>query len=247
MGWIRSNREYVKEDRVLAMRLICFPYAGGSADFYGPLEKALDERFEVVKVEYPGHGSRRADSLKSSIIDIADDVYERVNEEYGLDSEYALFGYSMGTIVLLEFLNKAIHNGKAGLLQHIFVASHEPRSYRQVVGPDIDVTEEWVKKRVIELGSIPQGLYDNAPFWRMYLPLYMADFEAIFEYDLDALSLTVDAPITVMYSEEDDTIFDIDGWRRFCNESFDKYSFDGGHFFITDHYKEIAEIINECC
>lgn len=224
------------------MRLLCFTYAGGNADFFDQLEDILGEKISVIKFEYPGHGSRRKEPLKHSIEEIAKDAYLLYGNKYRFEDDFALFGYSMGTLVMVEFIKLLLADGHENGLKYVFVASHEPRSYRKIIG-DVEITEDWIKKRIVELGNISDKLQQNTTFWRMYLPLYMADFQSIAKYRFDDLKYKITAPITAMYSESDTSVFDIEGWKRFTDCSFETCKFDGGHFFIREHYEEVAKLI----
>ncbi|MEK8104564.1 thioesterase domain-containing protein [Micromonospora sp. M12] len=49
--WIRALRP---RSQPTAMRLVCFPHAGGSATFYHPLSRLVDADIEILAVQYPG-------------------------------------------------------------------------------------------------------------------------------------------------------------------------------------------------
>ena len=47
-----------------AMRLVCFPHAGGSASYYFPVSAALSgAQIDVVAIQYPGRQDRRTEPL----------------------------------------------------------------------------------------------------------------------------------------------------------------------------------------
>ena len=95
-------------------QIFCFTYAGGNATL-----------FELVKMEYSGHGTRHKEPLYMSFDELADDMYAGLKSKYN-GSEYALFGYSMGTISLVEVLKRIITDQKIPLPGHVFLAAHEP-------------------------------------------------------------------------------------------------------------------------
>lgn len=45
------------------MQLLCFTFAGGTAEFFNQLEDICTGKIDFVKLEYPGHGSRRKEKL----------------------------------------------------------------------------------------------------------------------------------------------------------------------------------------
>ena len=88
------------------MQLFCFTYAGGSADFYNQIEPFIASDIEVVKLEYSGHGKRRKEPNYESFNDLTEDMYSLIKEYMRVNENYALMGYSMGSIVLVEVLSK---------------------------------------------------------------------------------------------------------------------------------------------
>ena len=147
-------------------QLFCFTYAGGNASFFDEIEKDLND-FKVVKLEYSGHGSRHKEPLYQSFAELADELYEQVKSKYS-GGDYALFGYSMGTISLVEVLKRIIDKCELPLPSHIFLAAHEPMTKMDFIGLSSDDLDEWVKNRTIKFGTIPKKLINNNSFWRKY-------------------------------------------------------------------------------
>lgn len=83
------------------MQLFCFTFAGGTAEFFNQLEDICTGKIDFVKLEYPGHGSRRKEKLCDTFQELAEDLYGQLKENYS-GSDYALLGYSMGSIAVLE-------------------------------------------------------------------------------------------------------------------------------------------------
>lgn len=44
------------EKRNKKMKVVCLPYAGGSALMYGRWKNLFDDRIEIVQLELPGRG-----------------------------------------------------------------------------------------------------------------------------------------------------------------------------------------------
>ena len=105
--------------------------------------------------------------------------------------------------------------------------------------------DEWVKNRTIKFGTVPKKLINNNSFWRVYLPLYRADYSLIGNYKFEKLDLSCDIPATVFYSETDTPRSEMELWTKYFRGKCDFYQFDGSHFFIKDHHLRMAEIISE--
>lgn len=220
-------------------QLFCFTYAGGTTDFFDLIEKEMPG-IKLEKLEYPGHGKKHKEEFAPSIEQIADELTPEIIGR--VSGDYALFGYSMGSICAVEVLNRIVKTGFK-LPRHVFVAAHEPHTKSELIGFSPDELDEWVKERTIQFGDIPEKLQNNSVFWRMYLPVYRADYTAIGNYDFEALSLETEIPATVFYSESDTPLKDMKEWKKYFKGSLDFIRFDGNHFFIREHYKEMANDI----
>ena len=224
-------------------QLFCFPYAGGNAAFFDSIEKDLSD-FHVTKLEYSGHGLRRKEPLYQSFDELAEDLYVSVKEQC-VNENYALFGYSMGTISLVEVLRRIINRKEMPLPNHIFLAAHEPMTKAIFTGYPDEQIEDLVKARTIHFGTVPEKLVNNNSFWRMYIPLYTADYKLIGKYQFEKLDLKTYIPATVFYSETDTPYSDMMRWGEFFVGPIRYYKFEGNHFFIREHHEEMARILRE--
>ncbi|MBP3197593.1 MAG: thioesterase [Butyrivibrio sp.] len=222
-------------------QLFCFTYAGGNASFFDVIERDLPE-IELVKFEYSGHGTRHKDPLYNCFEELTDDLYPLFKSEYK-GGVYGLFGYSMGTIALVELLKKIKDDAELSEPSHVFLAAHEPHTKAELAGYSDDKMDEWVKERTIKFGAVPDKLKENKSFWRVYLPLYRADYSMIGKYRFEELNLLSEISATVFYSETDTPRADMELWKKYFTGSCDLYQFEGNHFFIQEHHVEMAELI----
>ena len=137
-------------------KLFCFSYAGGNAAFFNGIEKDLQD-LDVIKLEYAGHGTRYKEKLYQNFDELADDMYNLLKQKYN-GSEYYLFGYSMGTISLVEVLKRIKKKKEISLPSHVFIAAHEPKTKAELSGFTPDELDEWVKQRTIRFGGVPEKL-----------------------------------------------------------------------------------------
>ena len=223
-------------------QLFCFPYAGGTASFFKVIEKDL-ESIEVVKIEYAGHGERFREEFYRDFDDLADDVFAFLRREYN-GGEYYLFGYSMGSISLVEVLKRIIKSNMKKP-SGVFISAHEPHTKSELLGFSSDELDDWVKERTIQFGAVPEKLVNNRAFWRMYLPIYRIDYSIIGKYDFKRLDLRTIIPATIFYSEADTPLREMKLWEKYFTGICEYHRFDGTHFFILDHHSEMAEVILE--
>lgn len=188
------------------MMLFCFSYAGGNAAFYDQLDFFLNKDIRLVKLEYAGHGTRHKEPFYSDFEVLSQDMYELIKDSYEEDNPYALMGYSMGSISAIETLKHIVSKKEISLPQHIFLAAHEPYTKTELEEFGDGEMDECVKERTIRFGGIPKRLENNDIFWRVYLPIYRADYSIIGKYDFNNLNFKSSLPATIFYSQED-TLF----------------------------------------
>lgn len=221
-------------------QLFCFPYAGGNAEFFSVIGQDLPD-IQLIAAEYPGHGSRRREPLPEDFGALADDVFRTVQQTYS-GGTYGLFGYSMGTITLAEVLVRILQCGMTPPAC-VFLAAHEPQT--RTVSPESAHRpfDEIVKERMIAYGGIPERLLQNKSFWRMYLPLFRADYTMIANYRFENLRLCCGIPAAVFYSETDTPFSAVAQWKKYFTGPCGFFAYTGSHFFIREHHEQMAEVI----
>lgn len=220
-------------------QIFCFTYAGGDKNFFSIIEEDLKE-FDLVSFDYAGHGERHKEEFYQDFDELADDMFREAQDK--ISGKYALFGYSMGSITATEVLRRIVSTGLP-LPSHVFLCSHEPHTKSELLGFSADELDEWVKERTIRFGDVPEKLLTNKVFWRTYLPIYRADYTIIGKYKFEDLDLRTDVPLTVFYSETDTPLEDMKQWQKFFIGSVDYQRYEGNHFFIREHHREMAEVI----
>ena len=204
-------------------KLFCFTYAGGTTAFFDDIEKKLG-LFDVVKMEYPGHGSYHKETCCTNFCDLADFLFREIKHFYS-GGEYMLFGYSMGSITLTEVL-KRILGTDMRRPSCVFLAAHEPYTNREILSVSENL-DEWVKERTIRFGAVPEKLIRNEVFWRTYLPVYRADYLMIGKYSFEELELKTDIPAVFFYSETDTPLERMKRWEHFFVGSVEYHEYEG--------------------
>lgn len=225
------------------MKLYCCTFAGGTASFYNELEKKLAPDIEVKKLEYAGHGERRKEPFCESLQEIGVDLYNFIKQEK--PEEYALIGYSMGSIAVVEILRNILLFNEISYPKYIFLAAHEPCTKMELpIHNDMEL-DDFVKLRTIKFGGVPENLIENKSFWRVYLPIYRADYLMIEKYKFEELKIRSTIPTTVFYSEEDTPIVEMQKWKNYFVGICDFIEYEGGHFFIYKYMEEMAKEIKK--
>ncbi len=227
------------------MRLFCFTFVGGSGSFFNGIEPYLRPKIELVKLEYAGHMERRHEPFYRSFDALAADMYGQVRKQVRVGESYALFGYSMGAIAAAEVTKTILVERELPPPAHVFLASHGPCVLGERTGADGPDTDETIRQWTVRFGGLPEKLVNSPTFWRVYLPIYRADYELITDYDFGRLAYVTDVPATVLFSPADIPRGDMEKWRRVFTDKCDILEYDGGHFFLREHEREVADVINE--
>ena len=223
--------------------LFCFTYAGGTTGFFDPLNQTLEDRVKLIKFEYAGHGKRYKERMYDSFDSLSDDLFSQLKEIVYKEKiqKYSLLGYSMGSISVVEILKRILTDDSVPVPTHVFLAAHAPLT------TEIELeqcnNDEYIKHRTIQFGGVPKELLENKSFWRMYLPLYKADYKIIAKYRFEDLKLQCDIPTTIFYSETDTPYEDMVKWTHYFRGICNFVEYKGTHFFINEHYEEMANVI----
>ncbi|GAB3935002.1 pyochelin biosynthesis editing thioesterase PchC [Micromonospora vulcania] len=113
--WLRCPRPL----RWPALRLICFPHAGGNAAFYRSWAGQVPDDVEVHGVQYPGRMDRAADPFAPDLPTLAEQVTEAVRA-LPADAPVVLFGHSLGASVAYETARRL--NGPGSGLRALVVS-----------------------------------------------------------------------------------------------------------------------------
>ena len=217
-------------------KLICFPYAGGSSVIYGDLKKQLCRQFDVVTVDYAGHGMRMLEDLYQTMEQTADDAYKLV-KELTKDGEYVLFGYSMGALVAYEVAKRLEQNGDK-LPSTIIFTSSNPPGISEVEGRIFEYDDDAFLRSVIDLGGMTDEILEDEELKSFFAPILRADFRQIYDYKGGDYKLNQN--IVVLYTTDEKHFL---GWKNVTNKACKLISMSGGHFFLHDRVEDLASVI----
>lgn len=227
--------------RTDSVQIFGLPCAGGSAAFFGHIAADLPE-YKVTPIEYPGHGKRFSESFAANFSELADDSFRKLCESLDCRT-YALFGYSMGCIVAIELLRRILNSGMMPP-ECVILAAHALSSHSYLCGELQSLSDEAVKAITLRFGGIPEQLVRNAAFWRLYTPMYRADYELLLSYRYDS-GIKTQIPALIFYAEADTPLKDVENWRSVFTGDCHFMPMEGTHFFINDSHELMAEKIRQ--
>lgn len=216
-----------------ALRLFCFPYAGGGASIYRGLVAAMPAHIEAVPVQPPGRENRLNEPALRTMGELLDLLEGEILPL--LDVPYAFVGYSLGASVAFELalrLDQRHHLPP----RHVVVSARQPPHVRPRRPPIHDLPDAEFLEELRDLEGTPAEALDHPELMELLMPLLRADFAVVESYEArprPALSCTLTALGGL--KDRDVPREDLEGWRGYGQEPFKLRMFPGGHFFINEN------------
>lgn len=223
-------------------KLFCFPYAGGSASMYHPFKSRIKKNIELYPIELAGKGSRMNESFNNNFDELINDAVNGILSNGDLDS-FALFGYSLGGLIAYEVALKLYFKYKLKPKIIFYAAcppTHIPSEHRYMY----EQNDHTFIHELMKLGGMAPEIINDPEMLELFLPILRADFKMIKEYDYTKRMPQLPVDIVALYSDEENKDGRIWEWERSTSNTCEFIRFQGGHFFINQHYEEIIEIIN---
>lgn len=215
------------------LRLLCFPYAGGSAAVFHPWRAALAPDIEVAAVQLPGRAERLLEPAYTRIEPLVDALLEAVTPPAGQRCAY--FGHSLGGLVAFE-LARAQQRLGLPMPERVIVSGCDAPRHRKD-GRRMHLLDDQRFVDVLrDYNGTPPEILAHEELMALMLPTVRADF-ALSETYAPTDERPLRCPITVLAGEHDEreSLQAVEGWRRETSAACDVHWFDGDHFFIRPH------------
>ncbi|MBU3068164.1 alpha/beta fold hydrolase [Nocardia sp. NEAU-G5] len=225
-----------------AVRLVCFPHAGGSASFFFPVSAAMPAAVDVLGVQYPGRQDRRTDPCIADIGTLADEITDALTA--WIDRPLAFFGHSMGAVVAFEVARRLEQRTGIRLIGLYASARRAPSRHRI---ENVHTRDD--RALVTELRALSgtdTALLGDDEVLRMILPAIRSDYTAIETYRCPA-DAVIGSPITALVGDADPktTVAEARDWARHTRAAFDIQVFPGGHFYLVEHRAAVIGILTD--
>ncbi len=213
-----------------AMRLFCFPYAGGSASAYHQFQAGLGSLVEVCPIELPGRASRIREPAYRDLATLVEQIFTVLEPHLG--RPYALFGYSMGSLIAFELARKASALGREP--SHLFVAARTAPGLSTATERLSELPDDALLLEVARrYRAIPDILMSDPEMRNIIANLMRGDLCLVESYTYRTSS-PLSCPITVFGGDRDRGVrpSDLQAWQRHTTGSFATKIFAGDHFFL---------------
>lgn len=225
-----------------SLRLICFPYAGGSSATYLSWQNDLNPDVELVVVQLPGRGIRLSEPPYTTMKEIVNALFLAAKQLN--NKPFLFYGHSMGARVAYE-LTLMLARVHCRLPIH-FIASGS-------VAPCISRTNEQTYHlpdnefiaKVGALNGTPLDVLTNIEIMHLMLPALRADFKIIETY-CNKSNFLIPTKVSVLAgNQEEIEIADIEAWFTLFEMRTDIYWISGDHFFVEKNKAEVLKAVDD--
>lgn len=223
------------------IKLICLPHAGGSSLIYNNWKRKINSNIEIYSPELPGRGFRYKEEHPENLIAVVNDIYKEIIDDL-TNSTYALFGHSMGALIIYE-LYKKIKSNNMPLPKALFISG--------MYSPTTNIKErihlysdKKLVKKIKELEGTPKTILKSKSFIDTYIPIIRADYKMIETYKYKKTCLNITEPTFIFLGKKDSIPKSlIKSWEEQTQFQPKYYEFNGGHFFINENSEDVLYTI----
>ena len=210
---------------------------------YSRWKTLLGNEIAVGPVELKGRGRRIHEPFYKDLKEAVEDLYSEIRAEIK-QSQYALFGHSMGSILAYELAAKISAEGDRGP-EHVFLSGRYPPHVKknEKILHSLPLNE--FIEEISKLGGTHREFLESKELMDIFIPILRADYRMIETYSPSPDIFKMNCSITVLNGKEDakTTREDMAEWRLYTERECSLYEFDGGHFFINQEARKVAAII----
>lgn len=216
-------------------RVLCVPYAGGSAQVYHTLARSMPENIEIGAVQLPGRWDRRREPLLTSVGEASRNLADEIARL--TPKPYVLFGYSLGGLIAFEAARILARDTELQQPRALIVAAAEAPAGKPS-RPHLHALSdaEFTRKQMDRYpGGISPAVLAEPDLMEMLLPILKADMK-MFETYQYAPAAPLACPMYIMTGEQDRvcTSSAMAGWEKETSGPFFAETVAGNHFFINN-------------
>ncbi|MFC2522445.1 MAG: thioesterase II family protein [Lautropia mirabilis] len=224
--------------------VFAFPYAGGSSSALRQLDRVISPVYGLHIASLPGRGSRFTEQPESNLSTIVKRLTDAVQATPA--RKFVLYGHSMGGLLAFE-ITRELRRRRGAMPQALVLSGARPPHRFAKTGDDAtwNLPHDRFIERIRELEGTPKEVLEHPELLKMILPMLRADFRICETYDFHP-EAPLDIPLIVLSGNKDTRVRgkDVQEWRLHTQASCRFMEFEGGHFFLNHHWRDIGIIIN---
>lgn len=223
------------------LQMILLPFAGGNALSFNRLISCLSPEIRCDTVEYAGRGGRRREGFIRDYEAFLDDAAARIAAARDPSLPYVLFGYSLGSALAYDLLRTGRLDSEP---RYLIICAREFVAHRHETQTYAALSRDEFVEKILAMGGVDPRLLRDPRFREIALAPLEADYEIWSQYRYRPLQKSFAWPLLVFYSQNDTPEEKVRGWSSVTCDGIEFYEMGENHFFIHEHYAEMARIIN---
>lgn len=225
-----------------ALRLFCFPFAGGSAALFRDWQPLL-EGIEVCPIQLPGRGRRIGETCATELRVLAAAVADAIQPACA--EPFALFGHSMGGLIGYE-VARLLEQRHRQVAAHLIVASVPAPHLVTYEAQTYDVPYGEFIEHLRGLDGTPKELLESKAGRELFLPIIRADFRLVQTYH-HVPGPRLSCPIVAIVGHTDPSVSagQVAGWNRWTSNTFTSMVVNGDHFLLPRRTHDCLRIVRQ--
>lgn len=227
-----------------ALRLFCFPHAGGGASSFRDWVGALAPEIEVLPIQLPGRETRFLEEPYHHLTPLLDDLLLAL-QPY-LDRPFAFFGHSLGALMAFELTRKLRDAGQ--MPQQLFVSGYGAPHLPVKLPPMHHLDDAQFAQALQKLDTVPTAVLENEELFELLLPALRTDFSVFEQYEF-VEEMPINCPLTMIGGINDPlvTLESLAAWAAHTTLQGEVHLLEGDHFYLQEQQTAVWQIVRQSC
>ena len=194
----------------------------------------------MLAVQLPGRESRLSELPFRRMEPLVDALTSAIRDT--LTKPFAFFGHSMGALVAFE-VGRALRRQGLPLPQTIVVSGRRAPTIPNTEPPLHGLSDaDFVAALARRYDGIPGAISNEPDLMALFIPILKADF-ATFETHIHRHEPPLACALAMYGGRSDPQTAHMAGWADLFDGTRTTRLFDGGHFFVAEQRRAVAEAL----